>query len=57
MRYLNTDIQYALAPFFAMTSHTSASVHAIPGRELMFDISPKTPAPALPICSRFSAII
>ncbi|MDR2019132.1 MAG: methyl-accepting chemotaxis protein, partial [Treponema sp.] len=38
MRYLNTDIQYALAPSFAMTSHTAAAAHAIPGRELMFDV-------------------
>jgi methyl-accepting chemotaxis protein len=38
MRYLNTDIQYALAPSFAMTSHTAAAAHAIPDRGLMFDV-------------------
>ncbi|MDR0586940.1 MAG: methyl-accepting chemotaxis protein [Treponema sp.] len=38
MRYLNTDIQYALAPSFAMTSYAAAAAHAIPGRRLMFDV-------------------
>ncbi|MFP3088950.1 methyl-accepting chemotaxis protein [Treponema sp. TIM-1] len=38
MRYLNADIQHALSPSLAMTSHTAAAAHAIPGRELMFDI-------------------
>ncbi|MDR0622943.1 MAG: methyl-accepting chemotaxis protein, partial [Treponema sp.] len=38
MRYLNTDIQYALAPSLAMTSHAAAAAHAIPGRQLMFDV-------------------
>ena len=38
MRYLNMDIQHALAPSYAMTSHTAAAAHAIPNRQLMFDI-------------------
>ncbi|MDR2054211.1 MAG: methyl-accepting chemotaxis protein [Treponema sp.] len=38
MRYLNTDVQYALSPSFAMTGHSAAAAHAIPDRALMFDI-------------------
>jgi methyl-accepting chemotaxis protein len=38
IRYINTDIQNTLSPSLAMTDYAAAAVHAIPGRQLLFDI-------------------